>query len=370
MAIQSLSVSDFRNISHLKLELSPRVNIFSGANGAGKTSILEAIHLLSHGRSFRTGKYKHYIRQQQDQCTLFAEVSSLLTQTLLPLGLQCNLEGELKIRLNGQNIDTISVLAELLPVQLLNSDTFLLLEGSPSVRRQFIDWGGFHADAGFLVAWKAVKRVLKQRNSLLKYGKLDPLVRRVWDAEFVRHAEALDQYRQRYMDALIPCFETVLAGLIDIEGLGLQYYRGWDRKRPLDEVLEQGLERDKSLGFTQVGPQRADLRIRINGVVAAEILSRGQQKLVVSALKVAQGQLLKQTSGRDCIYLIDDLPAELDRNHRHKLCSLLDELQCQLLLTCVDARAFDNCWNEITKVQEFPIEEGSLAKDHGNGSQE
>jgi DNA replication and repair protein RecF len=172
------------------------------------------------------------------------------------------------------------------------------------------------------------------------------------------------------MAALIPCFEKVLSELLAVDDLSLQYYRGWDRKRPLDEILEQGLERDKGLGFTHMGPQRADLRIRVKGVSAAEILSRGQQKLVVSALKVAQGQLLKQTSGRDCIYLIDDLPAELDRNHRFKLCKLLDDLQCQLLLTCVEEDAFDGCWNENTEVQSFQITDGSLTKDHGNGSQE
>ncbi|MEH6625478.1 MAG: DNA replication/repair protein RecF [Motiliproteus sp.] len=368
MAIQSISISDFRNISRLKLKLSPRVNILHGVNGSGKTSILEGVHLLSLGRSFRTSKYKHYIRQGTQSTTLFAEAMATSSASILPVGLQRKLDGALKIRVAGQSIESASVLAELLPVQLLNSDTFLLLEGSPSIRRQFIDWGGFHSDAGFFVAWKAVKRALKQRNSLLKYGKLDPLVRRVWDAEFVRHADALDGYRQAYIDALIPCFEQVLAELIEIDNLSLNYYRGWDRKQSLDEILDEGLERDKNLGYTQMGPQRAELRIRIGTIAASEILSRGQQKLVVSALKLAQGLLFKRTSGRDCIYLIDDLPAELDRNHRQKLCKLLDDLQCQLLLTCVDSGSFEYCWKDETEVRDFHIEEGSLVNDQGYGS--
>ncbi len=368
MSIQLLSISDFRNISQLKLQLSSRVNIIHGMNGSGKTSILEAVHLLSLARSFRTSKFKNYIRQSTDSCTLFSEVNSISAPSALPVGLQRQQDGALKIRISGQSVESASVLAELLPVQLLNADTFLLLEGSPAIRRQYIDWGGFHANSSFFVAWKAVKRALKQRNSLLKYGKLDPLVRRVWDAEFVRYSEALDSYRQDYIDALIPCFEQVLSELIEIENLSLSYYRGWDRKRGLDEILEEGLDRDKNLGYTQMGPQRAELRIRIGTIAAAEILSRGQQKPVVSALKLAQGLLFKQTTGRDCIYLVDDLPAELDLNHRQKLCKLLDKLQCQLLLTCVDSGSFEHCWKSDTEVREFHIEDGAFVNDHGYGS--
>ncbi len=368
MSVRTLAIEGFRNIAVLKVELSARTNIFYGANGSGKTSILEAVHLLSLARSFRTGKFRHYINHDADSCTLFAEVDSVAAGTTLPVGLQRGRDGELRIRVSGENIDSASTLAELLPVQLLNSDTFLLLEGSPAVRRQFIDWGGFHSDQRFFLAWKAVKRTLKQRNSLLKYGKLDPHVRATWDREFIRHAEALDGFRQAYIDILLPCFEQVLTELIDIDDLTLQYYRGWDRKRSLDEVLRDGFERDKGLGFTQMGPQRADLRVRVRGVAANEILSRGQQKLVVSALKVAQGQILRQLSGRDCVFLIDDLPAELDKNHRRKLCRLLSDMNCQLLLTCVEADAFDGCWQQQTEVKDFHIRDGDLANEHVNGS--
>lgn len=368
MSIQSLAITGFRNIPSLRLQLSPQINVLYGANGSGKTSILEAVHLLSLARSFRTSKYKHYINHDAESCTLFAEIRAFGPAQLTPVGLRRDRDGALKIRIAGQTIEAASSLAELLPIQLINADTFLLLEGSPAIRRQYIDWGGFHADRRFFVAWKAVKRALKQRNSLLKYGKLDPHVRAAWDAELVRHAEALDGFRQTYIDALLPCFQQVLSELIEIDALSLQYYRGWDRKRSLDQVLAEGFERDKSLGFTQQGPQRADLRVKVRGVAAAEILSRGQQKLVVSALKVAQGLLLQRLSGRDCVYLVDDLPAELDRNHRRKLCQLLSGMNSQLLLSCVEATAFDGCWNADADVRTFSITDGNLTNDHIDGS--
>ncbi len=359
MSISQLSITNLRNIAALKLQLSAQTNLFYGANGSGKTSILEAAHLLSLARSFRTSKHKHYIQHQQSSTVLFSRIKAADGE--LPVGYQRDQDGSLQVRIGGEPIASLATLAELLPIQLINSDTFLLLEGSPAVRRQFIDWGGFHLEPRFLAAWKAVRRVLQQRNSLLKHGRLDPSLRAAWDRELIDRSNELDGYRQAYLDALLPCFEKLLAELIELDGLSLHYHCGWDRKRGLDVVLEQGFERDRQFGFTQQGPQRADLKVKLRGMMAADILSRGQQKLVVSALKVAQGYLLRQQTGRSCVYLIDDLPAELDRQHRQRLCRLLEQLNSQVLVTSTDREAFDGCWSEATEVRHFPISDGTLA---------
>lgn len=358
MSISQLSITNLRNIGSLKLELSAQTNLFYGANGSGKTSILEAAHLLSLARSFRTSKPKHYIQHQQPATVLFSRIRAADGE--LPVGYQRGQDGSLQVRIGGEPIGSLATLAELLPIQLINADTFLLLEGSPSVRRQYIDWGGFHLEPRFLGAWKAVRRVLQQRNSLLKHGRLDPSLRAAWDREFIDRSNELDGYRQAYLDALLPCFETLLAELIELDGLSLHYRCGWDRKRGLELVLEQGFDRDRQLGFTQQGPQRADLKVKLGGMMAADILSRGQQKLVVSALKVAQGFLLRQQTGRSCVYLIDDLPAELDRQHRQRLCRLLEQLDSQVLVTSTDQDAFSGCWGEQTEVRHFQISDGGL----------
>ncbi|BBI47585.1 hypothetical protein HORIV_00060 [Vreelandella olivaria] len=109
------------------------------------------------------------------------------------------------------------------------------------------------------------------------------------------------------------------------------------------------------MGFTQQGPQRADLRIRINKQPAVEVLSRGQQKLVVSALKLAQGRFLERTAQRHCIYLIDDLPAELDEQNRQQFCGLLEDMQCQAFITSVEPSALKNAWRTGTPVAMFHV---------------
>ena len=245
-------------------------------------------------------------------------------------------------------------------MQVICSDTFKLLEGSPAVRRQFMDWGVFHVEHQFHSIWKNAQRCLKQRNSLLRHGRLDDSELAVWTQELAGFGEQLDVFRKSYFDRLVPIFEETLSRLLDIDGLSLKYYRGWDSDRSLCDVLAANLNRDKEVTHTQAGPHRADLKFRYRSANAADILSRGQQKLVVCALRVAQGYLLSQEKGRSCVYLIDDLPSELDRGHRKALCMLLEELGCQVFVTCVDHRDLAECWSVDMPVSMFHVEHGNI----------
>ena len=166
----------------------------------------------------------------------------------------------------------------------------------------------------------------------------------------------LDFMRGEWIDSFLPVFEDTLGELISLPGLALRYSRGWDRKRELGDVLLQARDTDHQMGFTQQGPQRAELGIRLGKRPAVEVLSRGQQKLVVSALKLAQGRLLEQLTGRACIYLIDDLPAELDSEHRRVFCRWLERMQCQVFITSVDPDALAGLWQADTRVAMFHVE--------------
>ncbi|BCQ58254.1 hypothetical protein PBOI14_00040 [Pseudomonas sp. Boi14] len=152
--------------------------------------------------------------------------------------------------------------------------------------------------------------------------------------------------------------------LLQLEGLTLSYYRGWDKDRELSEVLATALHRDQQMGHTQAGPQRADLRLRLGGHNAADILSRGQQKLVVCALRIAQGHLVSQARRGQCIYLVDDLPSELDEQHRRALCRLLEDLRCQVFITCVDHELLREGWQTETPVALFHVEQGRITQTH------
>jgi DNA replication and repair protein RecF len=146
-------------------------------------------------------------------------------------------------------------------------------------------------------------------------------------------------------------------GDVEVE---LKFSPGWDMKRGLDEVLAEGFQRDLKQGYTAAGPQRADLRVKADGFNAAERLSRGQKKLVVSALKLAQGALFHRLNGRPCIYLIDDLPSELDQRHCQMFCQFLEQSSNQCFITCVDPEALSGFWLDQTEVRYYRIEAGQL----------
>ncbi|MEH6576217.1 MAG: DNA replication/repair protein RecF [Amphritea sp.] len=363
MPIKKIRVQHVRNLSDLSLTPSPHINVIYGANGSGKSSLLEAIHLLGLTRSFRTSKLNHLIQSQQQSCLVFAKLDAMDSGVSQPMGVERSLDGETRIRYAGDTID-LTTLAELLPIQVINSETFQILEGSPTIRRQFVDWGVFHADRSFIRLWRGFRRVLKQRNSLLKCGKIDQQVRQVWDREFVNYSEQLDSLRKQYLELLIPEFNQILGELLEGTKVVLSFSSGWDKKRTLDTVLAENFDRDMRHGFTSAGPQRADLRLKVDGHTASERLSRGQKKVVVSALKLAQGALFYKLNSRACIYLIDDLPSELDEYHSRLFCNYLEKTANQCFITCVDKAALSGIWSESTSVDFIEIHDGAISTKH------
>lgn len=361
MVIRRLEITGVRNIRQAAfVDLAP-TNILYGLNGSGKTSVLEAIHLLSSARSFRSHKLKPLINNESELCVVYGEVAAEHDGHYSAIGVQRGRKESGAIKIDGSAVRSTSVLAEKLPLQVINADTFLLLEGAPSVRRQFLDWGVFHVEHTFHSVWKTVQRCLKQRNSLLRHGRMADAELKVWTDELVRSSEQLDALRQAYLARFSQVFEECLSKLIKLEGITLAYQRGWDKERPLADVLSANLEKEKEQGYTGSGPHRADLRLKYQGQMAADILSRGQQKLVVCALRVAQGYLLSELTQRQCVYLIDDLPAELDKHHRQALCELLAELDCQVFITCVDYHDLDDCGLNPDLVKMFHVEHGIIS---------
>lgn len=359
MPITRLVVDKLRNLEHLELLPGAGVNLIVGANGSGKTSLLEALYLLGRGRSFKTPKHKAFITKGELQATIFGEVQTLPDMAPISAGITKRVDGFHQIRVAGVNATSAAPLLELMPIQLIEPETFKLLSAGPTYRRQFIDWGVFHVEHSFFDCWQRLNRCLKQRNKLLRRGKIDGSVLAVWDQEFIYQSGVLTAQRNAYVEQLRPIFDRFLAVLVDIKHLNIEFYQGWSQKVSLDKVLKEMLPSDSKRSFTQAGPHRADLKVKYLDHSAADILSRGQQKLVICALKIAQGYFFSQTTGRPCIYLLDDLAAELDSVHRDRLFRMLSTLNCQLFITSVDETAFSNNWSSMD-VKVFHVEHGKL----------
>ena len=359
-----MQITSVRNLRHVELSGLGTVNVFFGANGSGKTSVLESLFLLGMARSFRATQIKTVISHGAQQCTVFGALDSG-RGSCTALGVQRDINGGLEAKIAGKPVTATSELAEQFPLQVINAESFSLLTGSPGHRRQFLDWGVFHVEHGFYPVWKRFQRALRQRNSLLRQGKVAPADLDPWNREFAEAGEQVDAFRDRYLRALDPWFKTLVSRLSPaLSELELQYRRGWKREAALGEALEAGTATDLQQGFTHLGPQRADIRVNIAGRSAADVLSRGQQKLAVCALKLAQGRLLADHENRSCAYLVDDLPAELDRAHCQRVTEVLDELQAQVFLSCIEREEIAETWPKsgIERCTMFHVEQGQITK--------
>ena len=348
----------------MNLQGLEQVNVFHGRNGSGKTSILESIHILGIARSFRGNSIRTLISHGERSCTVFGEVGLTFDgghASTTPLGVKREMGGDVQIKIGGSPARGIAQLVEQFPLQVITAGSFDLLTGSPVGRRQYLDWGVFHVEQRFYAQWQRFQRCIKQRNKLLRRGKISDQELFVWTRDLAASGMAITKYREAYFAQLVPRFKEIMAQLApSLDELDIRYRLGWDKSLGYAEALEQGIPADLEQGYTHSGPQRADLRVTSAGHLAADTLSRGQQKLVVCGLKLAQGQLMSELGRGKCTYLIDDLPSELDREHSELVCRLLATMQAQVFITCVERQDITDVWPDDANLAVFHVEHGVL----------
>ena len=327
MSLLALEVEGLRCLAKSRLELHPHVNLITGANGAGKTSLLEAIYLLGRGRSFRTRLTERLIAHGSRSLHVFGQTDD---PNYPALGFGFDRREGLRARVAGRDAKSLAELSVAFPVQVVDPGIHRLVEEGPAYRRRWLDWGVFHVEPGFVAAWSDYARTLKQRNAALKL-RADPTP---WEPELVRLGALLAEARSRTMAALEPIWRQTLAGLL-AEPVSLGLYRGWGQERELAEVLADTRERDLERGSTMFGAHRFDVPLRINGHSAREVLSRGQQKLLGAAMALAMARLVGSENRRPPTLLLDDPAAELDREHTDALLAEIRKMRGQLVVTAL-----------------------------------
>lgn len=441
--LTTLQVENLRNLQSVDLEFSHLITVFFGSNGSGKTSLLEAISILAHGRSFRTRKYKNIIHRDQDSFLVFSKIdpsepledslkksasigshepslnersedkalsyglsqglshslsqgislsqdlshkklSHQLSQEPLRfdhVGISRSRKGVSQFRLNGSNISSANQLAQNLPLLCVNNSSFNLLDGGPIERRMFLDWLVFHVKHDFGVNWKQYTKCVKQRNSLLRrdnirYADIEP-----WDKELARLALTIENSRQ---DCL-PLFQDYTMQYLEQCDLGeakfsIHYINGWmigDKQNDwiaseenILNVLKRRFEKDKALGYSSIGSHKSDLKILIEGKPVSEILSRGQQKVLIMALYFAKAHVFIKSQSRRPVFLLDDLSAELDPAHLYLLGKWLHELNVQSFITTVSCDALLDAWRELSipALSMFHVKQGSVTHEPVNES--
>ena len=310
MNISRLHIENLRNISEADLVPHQSLNYFSGENGAGKTSVLESLSILSRGRSFRTNQAAELTGGQGNTYRVFAEGVDTVG-VVHRFGLERN-KGNWKARLDGSDVKQLSQLSRFLPTVVMEPDSHQLVGGVPEFRRKYLDWGMFHVEHNFLEVWKNFSKALKQRNAALRRGKEDILDS--IDDVLARYGSELGEIRQLHAERVADRIQEMLDILKSrVRSVETQYRKGWKTESYLDS-LQNCRARDLERGTTTTGPHRADLNLRCKGVAARAVLSRGEQKALAAAMLLTQADMLEE-AGRRPVLLLDDLVSEFDQEH-------------------------------------------------------
>lgn len=337
MRIQSLELNNIRIIEEASLQSDASFVYLHGENGSGKTSVLEAVNLLATGQSFRSTQQRNLIRYEQPLLRVRAQLFDAGGDEQ-QLGIEKHRDGTTHVRCNRQTVKRFADVASLIPLRSVTPDSHAMVSGGPVLRRRYMDWGVFHVEQGVRFPWREYNRLLAQRNGLLK-TQADSRQLRAIDQLFAELGEAMASAREQYVqriDALLP---EILDSLDSNVQLRIAHTRGWGREQSFAEALTSRLDQCQRFKATSVGPHRADLNLLANGKPAREVLSRGQQKVVLYALTLAQVTDFHRARQRHMLMLCDDLQSELDAVRTDRLVQLLLSQGHQLFVTGTSALA-------------------------------
>ncbi|WP_296404947.1 DNA replication and repair protein RecF [Psychrobacter sp.] len=457
--LTQLSVHHLRNLQTVHIKVG-QCNVFVGANGSGKTSLLESLYLLSRGKSFRHHQPKRYISHHASHTTVYAKFTNGSS-----MAIQKAQDASSIMRLDQQTVYVQSALTKQLPTLLIDPSSMDILEIGSGSRRQLLDWITFHVKPGFHSQWLSYQRLLKQRNALLKQSsrlsqsQLQELA--AWDKGLANHAALITHYRQQAFEEWQPLFNDLINQLLPDYApfIQLRFSAGYNTDIALDELLQQRLTQDCQMGYTRIGCHRADVQVlwvddaeaRLQSIErskqlsnneafsgseqpiaissdatpfnledeqafendlidfeqeedtvignfreqAANVLSRGEKKLLITALRLSQLPLLAVSKLAESklaasklaefegvgvaevndkpsglgdenellpLVLLDDISAELDDRAIDILLKLLSQLSCQVFITSLDQEIIDKIKPYWPQAKLFHMKHGTVTE--------
>ena len=339
MRLASLQLRNYRNYSRLDLEPGAHLNVFLGANGQGKTNLLESVALLALSMSPRTRRDSELVGPLAPEARVGALVET--GERRAEIRITIRVEGERarrRIEVDGQPRRAVD-LPGLFRVTLFWPDDLNLVKAGPEHRRRLLNEMLVQVRRGYAHALTRYGRVLEQRNSLLKQvagGEQPPGALDVWDLELARLGAELVQARSRAVEDLAGTAAAGHAAISGGEVLDLRYAGPPD---DLLAALQHARGDDLRRGATTIGPHRDDVLIRLDGRDARAFASQGQQRTAVVSIKLAEAAVVAEMTGERPVLLLDDVLSELDAGRRGALLERLGE-PGQVIITSVEADPF------------------------------
>ena len=327
MYFSRVHLINFRPFSDIVFNLE-ETTLITGRNGSGKTSILEAIHVLLKSRSFRTSSINSLITREKENFILSAK----LGEDLLVF------EKKRRNQATNNGYKTEDYKYKNFPI-LINNFSLAFLESDKELRRKILDYFMFHVKHDYADNLKKFKKTLFSRNMALKKNNEEEI--NIWTKLLVEHAEKITNDREEIFNKVIENVPKFFLNLpLDkkwkriIDEMSLDFYKGWE-KGELIEALRKNFQEDMKRGYTKFGPQRFDLEVNISKDKAGNVLSRGEQKLLILLIFLCFGEFTAHNTCRRVYYLIDDATAEFDEKNLYLALKSLEKVKGQKIISSI-----------------------------------
>lgn len=345
MILKTLRVQNFRTHSDFILEIGEKSTLISGANGSGKTSLLEAIYFALQGTSFRSSD-KEILRNDGSswfRIDLKDSKDSLRTiifnNAVQKSKKQFLVDGNKKARLSA-NLR--------IPVVLFEPDDLQLLSGSPTRRRNFLDYFLSQIFPSFQLALTRYSKALKQRNNLLKRDNVSKDELFPWNLMLAEYGAEIISKRQDFLELLNSKIEEVYFEISGVKDeIEIDYLGEKVSKNEILAILSKNIERDKILGYTNFGPHKHDIQFIFNKKPAQNVASRGENRSLVLALKFIETDILSDLTSKRPIVLLDDVFSELDDDRQKLLTKHFSKYQT--IITSTNEIKVEDC--KITSLE-------------------
>jgi len=333
MRIEALELRGFRNLAPLSLAPTARFNVFFGDNGAGKSSVLEALSYVSALESFRSAKKEDMVQRGAPEARIHARVGGAILPQVVRIALPR--ESARRVEVDGKRPATLGSYFSAFPSVLFHPGDVELMAAGPEPRRAFLDRMLAQMSPSYARIRAEYEKALRSRNRLLKAERVERRAVAAYDAILAERGAVIGASRAELSALLKPLVEAHFAEITEHAlPIRVEYaLRTEPTVEALAKALSDGFERDLVRGFTGVGPHGDDLHVDVEHTRVKHFASQGQHRAIVLSLKVAELRVLTERTARVPILLLDDVSSELDRSRNRRFFGLLARLGGQVFLT-------------------------------------